>query len=565
MTESMVNKTSAEFGIAKWFGGFNKKKQKTLDYGFIDGIDGQCIYVNKRELKNCEKLNENDLVVFDKKIVKSDSFAAQVYVLNLSDELVVSHILSALETPKQAELSLQSRQYKSFLIRVISGVHQKEFFTAISGQPKLLKTLLPIIKASSKWNALFEAHFSSYKISQLTEFGIDLSDIPPDIIDSRLEELVSYILELDETFKAKALQALISVCSINTALYLVLKNVITDHSFLKPKVKELHAFLQKWFLKEDTGTTESFRAIYQEQCGSFNRFAQHHAIFPLILPFWIKLKIYRKDMSFIDDLKSNSALADTAEFYILEHLVPLLSSENFRGDYALENVIRDDIWKGLIDNKIDLNDDSLLQLFPQCRTMDRVGRGVPLSCEAYTWIPKDSDERVFLCRSSKCTNPKVFPESEHQFWNFTIYDWLAHYGVTYHDAASPSKRDFPIKLAGYINRLKELFHRLHCRTCHTILRPKLEYARDRALVFDTYTGKFEEKNIQAAYRITTFECGNEKCEEHGNGIYVTHCLNFKCHEYIDSRDSQLKCDNDRYICISCRSCCEEHDKNKALT
>jgi len=564
MTEGKVSKVSSEFGIVKWFGGFNKKKQKTLDYGFIDGIDGQCIYVNKSELKNSVKLNESDLVVFDKKAVKSDSFAAKVYVLNLSDELVVSHILGALETPKQAELILQSLQYKAFFVKVISSVHQEKFFTAISGNPKLLEILMPILKASPKWEAFFVTYFSNYTLSQLIDSGISLSDIPADFIDSRLEELVNYIDKLDESSKSVTIQALVAMCSINTVLYLVLKQVITEPSFLKPKTQELHEFLQKWFLKEDTGATETFRELYQEQCGSFNRFAQHPVIFPLILPFWIKLKIYRKDMSFIDDLKSKSILTDMAEFYILEHLVPLLSKENFRGDYALENVIRDDIWKGLIDNKIDLNDDSLLNLFPQCRTMARVGRGVPLSCEAYTWIPKDSDERVFLCRSSKCTNPKVFPENEHHFWNFTIYDWLSHYGIMYHDASSPSKRDFPIKLAGYINRLKELFHRLHCRKCHTLLRPKLMYARDRALVFDTYTGKFEEKNIQAAYRITTFECGNQQCSEHGNGIYVTHCLNFKCHEYIDSRDSQLKCDNDRYICISCNSCCEEHDKNKAL-
>jgi hypothetical protein len=564
MTDNKVTTLFSEFGVTKWFGGFNKRKQKNIDYGFIDGINGQCIYVSRNELKNADKIAENDLVIFNKKTIKGEVFATNVYLLNLEDKSFLTHIIRALKTPEQAIFILKSPEYRCFFVKLINSFNQASFFRAIFELPKLLNTLMPIVKASSKWEHYFLTHFKNDKLSNLITSGIAISNIPSEFIDSRLEELASYIDNLNEEINISTIEALIKVCSINTALYLVLKKIITNPIFLEPKIKELHEFLHKWFLKQDTEINDEFRTLYNEKCGSFNNFAQHPVILPLILPFWIKLKIYRKDMSFIDDLKSNNVLIATAEFYILEHVVPLLSKENIRGDYALENVIRDDIWQGLIDEKIDLNDDSLLNLFPQCHTMKKVGKGIPLSCEAYTWVPKDTDESVFLCRSSKCINPKVFPKNKHRFWSFTIYDWLSHFGIMYSDSSKPSKRDFPIKLAGYINRLKELFHRLHCRTCKTILRPKLEYARDRAVVFDAYTGKFEEKNIQAAYRITVFECGNQQCSEHGSGIYVTHCLNFKCYEYIDSRDSQMKCDNDRYICVSCKSCCPEHDKNKAI-
>ena len=37
---------------------------------------------------------------------------------------------------------------------------------------------------------------------------------------------------------------------------------------------------------------------------------------------------------------------------------------------------------------------------------------------------------------------QVLPDLSRDYIDFTIYDWLAHYGMTYLIAGEPSKRDF---------------------------------------------------------------------------------------------------------------------------
>ncbi|MCV5111539.1 cold-shock protein, partial [Escherichia coli] len=85
---------------------------------------------------------------------------------------------------------------------------------------------------------------------------------------------------------------------------------------------------------------------------------------------------------------------------------------------------------------------------------------------------------------------QVLPELSRDYIDFTIYDWLAHYGMTYMVAGEPSKRDFPIKLAGYFNRIRELHSRLHCRSCGVLMVPDMKYARVEVSVWDTKSKGF---------------------------------------------------------------------------
>jgi hypothetical protein len=58
-----------------------------------------------------------------------------------------------------------------------------------------------------------------------------------------------------------------------------------------------------------------------------------------------------------------------------------------------------------------------------------------------------------------------------------------------------------------------------------------------------------------------FYCDNDSCEEKHKDIYLSHCLNGKCEDIIDSRDS-ARCKNEGhdeecgwYICDYCYACC----------
>ena len=103
-------------------------------------------------------------------------------------------------------------------------------------------------------------------------------------------------------------------------------------------------------------------------------------------------------------------------------------------------------------------------------------------------------------------NPQVLPDTDKHFFDFNIYDWFSHYNINYIKEDKPSKKDFPIKLAGYFNRLNQLYERLKCRECYNLMIPDMKYARTEYYEYDFDKDEFVKKNVSAAYRITVFEC-----------------------------------------------------------
>jgi len=552
------------FGKVKWFGGYNRKKDCENDFGFLESFDKQDIFVHRKSLKNTQKVNEGDLLLYLTESGKKGINAANVLLLNSNDSEVMEALSETLTNEVQLNFALNDVTLKAFCNRLLSGTLGEAFFKLLTKDSKDIHLVAPIVKNSKYWVELFTDRFTHLTLGEIENLGLTLVNFPKPVLDDRIEEFEKYLKDKSELDRNLIIDGIINHLSISAVLYFIFKNIITSSEQLSNRMENVSQFIRNSVLRKKADVKEFVRTAYNEEFSSFNHYAKHPIISPLISDSIIKRKIFLKDMSFISDLHKNKALIDKAEFYILSKVIPLLSEENKNKFSAIENVVLDEIWIGLVNGNIDLNDDSIFNLFPQCRIMGRVGKAIPLSCEAFHWTPKDTQDDVFLCRGSKCTNPQVLPDSTRNFLEFTVYDWLAHYGVNCESPNKPSKRDFPIKLAGYLNRLKELFSRLHCRCCNTILKPNLSYARDKATVYDAYSGKFELKNIYAAYRVTVFECANDDCQAFSKGIYVTHCLNYKCHGYIDSRDSQVKCDNDRYVCISCNSCCEEHDKNRSI-
>ena len=90
-------------------------------------------------------------------------------------------------------------------------------------------------------------------------------------------------------------------------------------------------------------------------------------------------------------------------------------------------------------------------------------------------------------------------------------------------------------LLGIINKFILYLDHLKCRVCKSWFLPHQEsnYGYDR---------------------INRFSCSQEGCSEKDKEVYITHCLNPKCSNIVDSRDSK-KCENNWYICNYCLSCC----------
>lgn len=165
-------------------------------------------------------------------------------------------------------------------------------------------------------------------------------------------------------------------------------------------------------------------------------------------------------------------------------------------------------------------------------------------CDGRKALIKGTDEPS-LCRKSGlefwwCENNQCYNACRKQYepkdWRFyTLEDVLRILNITYNN------RQYEI-LLNVVNRVNRFLEHLKCRSCSVILRPR-------------------KKSNYAFYGVTKFYCNNDLCEENEKDIYLSHCLNGKCEDIIDSRDS-VKCINKGhdtecgwYICNNCYACC----------
>lgn len=164
-----------------------------------------------------------------------------------------------------------------------------------------------------------------------------------------------------------------------------------------------------------------------------------------------------------------------------------------------------------------------------------------------TKLPSISEEGVefWWCGNQKCFKPSRELHSSDNWQKYSLIDFLTILKVNF------KEKDLELYL-NLINKANRFLKHLNCRTCKHILRP------------------IKQSNY-AFYGVNDFHCINENCEEKGKRIYLTHCLNGKCEQAIDSRDS-VKCKPDGfesekcgwYICNYCNSCCSNEGIERRL-
>jgi hypothetical protein len=144
------------------------------------------------------------------------------------------------------------------------------------------------------------------------------------------------------------------------------------------------------------------------------------------------------------------------------------------------------------------------------------------------------------CENSPCFKTCRNQTNPENWRNYTLEDVLRILNITY------SEQQYEVVI-GVVNKVNRFLEHLKCTCCSSILRPK-------------------GNSNYGFYRVSQFSCTNENCEEPDKGVYLSHCLNGRCEDIIDSRKS-VKCkpsslenpdDCDScgwYICNNCLSCC----------
>jgi hypothetical protein len=153
-------------------------------------------------------------------------------------------------------------------------------------------------------------------------------------------------------------------------------------------------------------------------------------------------------------------------------------------------------------------------------------------------------------RGRECENPDITnPGNNEDYQDYHFNDWMKHYRQVFlkkEDNTFNARGDFHHLMAGLINRYREIFHILDCRSCGKKMSPNWKYG------------------VQSfgSYRVTVFKCDKSNCKVYNKGYYINHCVG--CNKIIDSRDITKKCSNNRYVCDTCYACCKESSKDEHI-
>jgi hypothetical protein len=141
---------------------------------------------------------------------------------------------------------------------------------------------------------------------------------------------------------------------------------------------------------------------------------------------------------------------------------------------------------------------------------------------------KISNLPFWWCYGRKCFNANQSNHDNKPWKDYSLSDILNILNI-------------PFSEGGYylfvseINRLNRILARIKCNECSKVLKPSKQT-------------KF------GFYRVSSFHCTNNACSQNVKEVYLTHCLNSRCANVIDSRVAK-RCSNGFIICDVCGSCC----------
>ncbi len=545
-------------GLVKWFGGYNHHKEKENDFGFIQTMDGKDIFIHEKEIKNGSSLNENELVVFETGEKNGKQFARKLFRVNgdINDKGSVDVFQLYIKNMSKFNSFFSSYAFKSSLKNFLNNNLNEsnvDFLNVVKNEEIHNLHLYELIKTTSNWEKIFVAIYNGKTFNDLFNIGIYIDNIPPGYIKEHECELYKHIEGLSEEEIYDFFESNIKILPTTLVLVGVINKILIDEKLIFHRYSDINCIIENKFRETDNNLPEYVNEAFSSSFkGNINDYLSNPTIWKILEPLLLKKRLYSKNPNTCGFFNNSKHLKSNIEYFILANLLPLIQANNDL-DVAYK-ILLHRLWESLSDEVVDIKDKGLFNLFPSCSTMRRH----QLSCEAVYW-PKN---KKYLCRGQECVNPEVNPNSKKHYLDYNIYDWFQHYGINYIDENAPSKRDFPIKLAGYFNRLKEIFKVLHCRECGNLMKPDMRYARVEYIDYES--GVPVTKSMAAAYRATVFECGSHSCHEYEKKYYINHCLDFSCYSIIDSRDLKIKCDDERYICKGCGGCCGQHAKDNPI-
>jgi cold shock CspA family protein len=532
-------------GFVKWFGGFNKHQNKENDFGFLTDAEGFDVYLHLKDWYGGKEPNNDDIVVYLRE-EKGGKWKAQ-------RANFLTHTLPELnQLLEWVELGKSNIEFLKNYFTVISSIKSEDLprysgkELALGAQKIGVSKLVAILSLmKGNWNHNLQQMVDL----QLVDPFIDIawSKLPREFsVVENEKEIAEKILSMTSSKSEKLIELNYESLTPSLKMLAGFSGKLTNSDQLNTVESDVESYIRKIYIeKEDV---PDFLKKYIDEYIKPKGGVMHDPIFGnLFILSQFKKYLYDKDTKFLSLYESSDYLKSRFDVFVLKEIFSLFLAGNLVDQ--VYDLFLNRLWEGITSGQLNPIDqlDQILKIFPSCGSYNH-----NLSCEAVYWKKQEK----YLCRGKICHSPKVKGIGGTDYLAFTIYDWFAHYGINYLDDGAPSRRDFPIKIAGYINRLREIFDAIHCRNCQSLMLPNMSYARVEHMVYEK--GQLVKKDMAPAYRLTVFKCPTYQCFEAQNEYYINHC--YGCNGLIDSRDCKTKCDTGFYICRSCASCCGQHAK-----
>jgi len=542
------------FGIVKWFGGYNNKTNRENNFGFITDQSGIDVFIHEKEWREEDQPYDNQVVYY---ILEEDrgkwkaSSARSIEKNNVKFEQIYDAFLCVKSNAalRDGKIILLNALRKELNNRFLSMDKDEilSFLSSLESKKEFIDELIE----GEKRDLCLDKLISYGNINPLSEVPLD--KLPHGFYNKNEDDVLKYILSLDNVARHDVCNSIVDKLSVGTIIYLAIKDSFITEDDLYKRKDDIEKYIENILNGRESNQSDFVKDAIDTELkikGGFGNIKFIKRIYDLVL---FKKYLFDKNPKFSAIYESSEYLKTRADILIINEVFSLLlAGNNSEKTYKIFlNKLWEAIKKKLI-NPIDQRS-QIIKIFPVCHTMPH-----GLSCEAVYWKKQD----VFLCRGKRCLNPKVLPDLSKSYMEFNIYDWFSHYKIDYFNEREPSVRDFPIKIAGYFNRLYEVFPRIHCRACGSLMLPDMRYSRVEYKTIEN--GEVITKQMAASYRITVFKCPVDSCCEHNVGYYINHCVGFGCYDVIDTRDLRVRCDAGLYVCKSCGSCCEEHAKSNPV-
>lgn len=545
---------SASAGVVKWFGGYNKAKDTENKFGFLEAISGRDVFFHQSQWLGHGKPVESQLVYFELEEQKGKWSANNANALtDVPRDKQLELLEKIISEPKTSVGEAISEFITSRISADLSSPTSHNAQELIDRMG--LKKLLTMLRWKREWRQNIE--FLEVKGLIKPLWDIEWSSLPTLYITQHAEQIANHLQALEAAEAVRLVRNAAGNFPPDLRMFCLLagyiEDVDEDDSFSESIRAAVDSYVRKIYFQSEK-LPEYLTQYIKNSTLPSGGIMKHPHIGSIFSYYQFKKYLHEKDLKFISLYDTTEHLQSNFESFVLKEIFSLILAGNPLD--TVYSLFMGHMWEAISSGKIDPAQQvgEILELFPACGTINP-----SLSCEAVYW----EKQEMFLCRGRECTRPRVVGlTGPKDYCDFTIYDWFSHYGINYLTDKKPTSRDFPIKLAGYLNRLREIFKTLHCRQCSSLMLPDLQYARVEYTAIEN--GRLVKKDMAPAYRLTVFRCPNAACLEYQAGHYINHCIGYDCYHIIDSRDCKTKCSSGRYICKGCGSCCSDHAKSNPV-